>query len=597
MAVAKRPAAKKKAPVKKAVHRKAANESPVVSFITPEWSTACLDWQELIVAKKSLIKFSPLFSTAANDAMAVFDDLDIVDAGVKFGDCLAWSKHFAESIFGAYCDVPGHPSEGRRLIKSFFMLISKKNIKSTLGAGIMLTLIIRNWRPEAEFIILAPTKEVADNSFKPIKAAIDASEELSALFQVQTHIRTITHRVTNATLKVVAADSATVSGKKASVVLVDELHEFGKMSKAEDMLVEATGGLMSRPEGCVIYLTTQSSEPPAGVFKKQLNYARKVRDGKIIDPSYLPVIYEFPDHMIAAKAYLDERNWYITNPNLGVSVDIPTLRQKIMQAKESGEDSLQSILSKHFNIQIGLDLGSDRWPGADYWLGNGSEKAQTLQKVIDSCEVLTIGIDGGGLDDLLALTVVGRVTGTLDRYMSWSKAWVLESALKLRVEIADRLRDFHNAGELTIVEVPGLDVVELVSIVKMVYMTDLLQGIGIDPARISTILTAMEASDIPTHDKFLIKVSQGWRLYSAILFTERALAENRLMHAVQALVNWCVGNCKVVPRSNALLVTKEASGKAKIDPVMALFNAMELMSYNPETKRDSFDFDAMKLLG
>lgn len=101
----------------------------------------------------------------------------------------------------------------------------------------------------------------------------------------------------------VAADSDTVSGKKASFVFVDELHEFGKQPKASNMLLEATGGLASRPEGFVIYATTQSAEPPAGVFKAKLDYARKVRDGLVPDRKFLPLIYEFPKAMIESGAY------------------------------------------------------------------------------------------------------------------------------------------------------------------------------------------------------------------------------------------------------------------------------------------------------
>lgn len=573
-----------------------------VSLVRPAWTTSCYDWRDRIVRGVPLTPCAPLFPTAAKSGMAVFNQLQIVDVGMTFGDCRPWVTEFAESIFGSYCDVPGHPDEGRRLIKTFFMLISKKNTKSTIAAGIMLTVLIQNWRPEAEYLILSPTKEIADNSFKPIKAAIEADEELSDLFHVQPHMRQITHRQTKATLKVVAADSQTVSGKKATGVLVDELHEFGKVAKAEDMLVEGTGGLMSRPEGFVIYLTTQSSEPPAGVFKKELEYARKVRDGKIDDPSYLPIIYEFPDEYLdpITKPYLREENWYITNPNLGASVDLDTLRQKIVKAVETGEDSLQSVVSKHLNVQIGLDLGADRWPGAEYWLDCRAKDVSTLDQLLAASEVVTCGIDGGGLDDLLSLTFTGRRTGTTDQYVSWSMAWATPTVLK-RKEIEPRLRDFERAGCLVIVERVGEDSKQLAKLVRRVLDTDLLAGIGIDPAKIAALKAALAAENVIDAEepdpKFFVKVRQGWSLYGAMLDTERSMAEGRYQHAGQPIVDWAVGNAKCVARGNAMLVTKEISGKAKIDPVMSSFNAMELMSYNPPARTGGYSLDNLTMMG
>jgi phage terminase large subunit-like protein len=136
---------------------------------------------------------------------------------------------------------------------------------------------------------------------------------------------------------------------------------------AENMFREATGGLASRPEGFVIYLTTQSDAPPAGIFAKTLKYFRDVRDGKIVDKRSLPVIYEFPDRMLKAELYRDPAYWYITNPNLGASVDVEFIRERFQIEEASGADSLRGFFAKHLNVEIGLALAADYWVGAQYW--------------------------------------------------------------------------------------------------------------------------------------------------------------------------------------------------------------------------------------
>jgi phage terminase large subunit-like protein len=277
------------------------------------WTTACPDWQARILAGKSLIPFKPLFPSQAHHALSVLTQLRLVDVLNRptMGEASRqWVIDFVSSIFGSY-----DPDSGRRMITEFFLLISKKNGKSTDAAAIMLTALILNWRDSAEFLILAPTVELANNSFFPARDMVRADEELSDLMLVQDHYRQITHRGNGATLKVVAADSETVGGKKATGVLIDELWLLGKKPNSENMLREACGGLASRQEGFVIYLSTQSDEAPAGIFKQKLDYARGVRDGRIDDNRFLPVIYEFPDEILNSKKHLDPKNFYITNPN------------------------------------------------------------------------------------------------------------------------------------------------------------------------------------------------------------------------------------------------------------------------------------------
>ncbi len=544
------------------------------------WSTACPDWQERIIAGKSLIPFPPLYQEPAEMALRIFKQLRLVDVpGVPMmGEVTReWVYEFVAAIFGAY-----EPTSGVRLIQEFFLLISKKNMKSTLAAGVMLTALILNWRREAEFFIIAPTVEVANNSFKPAKAMIRADEELSDLFQVQDHTRTITHRTTGATLKILAAESDTVAGIKGTGVLIEEVWLFGKRAKAADMFTEAKGGLASRPEGFVIYLSTMSDEAPAGVFADLLKRAREVRDGKRVDNRLLPVLYEFPKEMLDSGTYRLPENFYITNPNMGASVSETYLMGEFETAKADGEIALRRFMAKHLNVQISLSLTADYWAGAEFWEENGNRPEINLDWMLEHCEVIDIGVDGGGLDDLLGISAVGRLKDNPRMWAAWFHAWAHPSVLERRKEIAPVLLDFAKQGDLTIVHRIGDDSDEVAGVVARVYQSGLLDKCGLDPHGVGAILDAMLEYGVP--EDAVVGVSQGWKLGAAIKTAERKLAEGCFIHSGSAMMNWVVGNARVEPRANGILITKQASGSAKIDPLMAMFDAVSLLSLNPTAR-------------
>jgi phage terminase large subunit-like protein len=549
------------------------------------WSTACPDWERRILAGESLIAFPPLFQAEADGALRAFNSMRLVDvAGTPTMADVSrkWTTDFVAAIFGAY-DVEA----GRRLITEFFLLISKKNSKSTNAAGIMMTALTRNWRKEGEYLILAPTKEIAENSYKPAASMVRADEELLDMYHVQDHVRTITHRDSGASLKIVAADSDAVSGKKAIGVLVDELWLFGKQPNAENMLREATGGLASRPEGFTIYLSTQSDAVPAGVFAQKLDYARGVRDGRIEDPQFLPVLYEFPQAVLDREDHKKPEFFYVTNPNLGSSVDTAYLEREMRKAKVEGEASLRGFMAKHLNVEVGLTLHGKRWPGADHWEKNAA--AVTLQEMFARSDVICIGIDGGGLDDLLSLVAIGRDAEprpddpTQRDWTHWQHSWAHESVLERNQQEAARFRDFEKAGELTVVENIGDDIAGLVAFVKEIEESGLLDRVGVDQAGIGAIVDALVDADIEFER--IVGISQGWRLYGAIVTCERKLAVGGMKHGSTKIMNFAVGNAKAEKRGNAIIITKQGSGSAKIDPLLATFDAVALMSMNPKPRK------------
>lgn len=553
------------------------------------WDTSCRDWEERIVAGGSLIPTLPLYTRRAHHAVEIFKRLRLVKVRgepTMAEACDPWVFAYVAAIFGGY-----DPETQRQIIRQSLLLIAKKNGKSSIAAGIMLTALIMNTIRQGEYTILAPTKEIADNSFDAAYGMVQADVGLARRYKPSAITREIINRTDGAALRVKAADAESVGGQNSIAVLVDELWLLGKKASAENMLSEATGSLVTQPEGFVLYLSTQSDERPAGVFLKLLRYFRKVRDGEIVDPTALPVLYEYPDDMAQSGQWRNPETWKIPNPSLGRGVDLRELQSLFAKAQVDGADSVKLFCAKHLNIEIGVGLKTDGWAGAEQW-ERASEPGfcRDLDNLLGRSEVAVIGIDGGGLDDLLALVVIGRERST-GRWLVWGHAWAHEIVLERRKSEAPRLLDLCAAGEIELVDL--IDQVEGVAdVCDQVRASGLLpvrHGIGIDPHAVGQISTALAQRGLTEDSGMVVGVTQGYKLSGAIQTAERKLADRSMVHGGQALMAWAVGNAKIEAKGNALLVTKAASGRAKIDPIMALFNAVTLMSLSPPARRSVYE--------
>lgn len=542
------------------------------------WDLSCPDWEQRLRSGRAPIPDLPL--TAHGDrAVAVYDRLRLADVtgtptlADASGD---WFREIVRSMFGGY-----DPVTRERYIRELFALVPKKNSKTTYGAlGLMLTALLLNERPYAPFLMTAPVQDTADMAFSAVAGAIELDDVLKKKLWVREHKKTIVHRQTHAELEIITFDLKVVNGRKVVGLLIDELHVLGKMAKADKALLQLRGGMQPFPEAFLAMITTQSDEPPAGVFKDELAKARDIRDGKR-PGAMLPVLYEFPQSMQEnpAKPWRDPANWAMVTPNLGRSIELRRLEEECRDEEAKGEGALRTWASQHLNIQIGMALLANRWAGAEFWQRRGTEKCLTMEALLERSEVVTVGIDGGGLDDLLGLTLLGREMGT-GRWLVWAHAWAHPVAIERRKSEESRYEDLQDAGDLTIIEeLPG-DVSAVAAMVLTVYEAGLLAGVGMDPEKTHKVmLQALTDAGIP--EELCFGISQGWKLIGAMTVAERKLAEGEMVHGGQPLMAWCMTNAKVEPRGNAALITKQASGTGKIDPLMALLNAVSLMALNP----------------
>lgn len=541
---------------------------------------ACPDWWERIQSGQMPMADVPINQAKAAKATAFFNRLRLPDVPGNPPLSEACGDWFRQILCAFLASED--PETKRRLVWELLCMVPKKNSKTTYVAALGLTALFMEEAPNRQMLLVAPSQNISERCFEQAQGMVRLDPRLASIFKVQDHLKCIERRKTGTQLNVKTFDTSIVTGEIPILTIVDELHELGKKAKAAAVMQQIRGGGITMQGGQLLMITTQSDEQPAGIWKTELEKARKIRDGKGgQSPILLPVLYEFPQDLQRNQDYWrNQRNWKFLLPNLGRSIDPQRLVDDYENNGTATKEAEQIWASQHLNIEIGVGLNNDGWPGALFW-DDAADENLTLDDLIERSEVATIAGDGGGLDDLFGVCVIGREKGTR-RWLIWCKAFAHRIVLERRQEIASVLRDFEEEGSLEFFDDALLMAVEFAKIAGKLRDAGLLpdkDAVGFDPNNVGVIVEELAALGI--EGQMLRRLLQGAALSPAIWGLEFKLTNKTVSHSGLALMRWVISNVKVEVKGNGNMVTKQVAGRAKIDPFIAMLCAAILMSWNP----------------
>lgn len=303
-----------------------------------------------------------------------------------------WQKAIVSAIFGIV------DADGLRQFREILIIVSRKQGKSLLAAGIANYCLYADGEYGARIFCVAPKLDQADIIYSAIWQTIAAEPELTEM----TKRRKSDYYVegTNSTVKKIAFNAKKSDGFNPSLAVCDEIAAWpgDQGIKQYEVMTSALG---ARKQPLILAIST-AGYISEGIYDELTKRATRFLLGDSKERRLLPFLYMIDD---PAK-WNDINELRKSNPNMGVSVSVSHLLEEIAIAEGSFTKKAE-FLCKYCNIKQNSALA---------WLS-----AQTVEKA--SGPALNLedfkshycvgGIDLSQTRDLTACLVIIEKAGEL----------------------------------------------------------------------------------------------------------------------------------------------------------------------------------------
>jgi len=454
-----------------------------------------------------------------------------------------WER-IVRRIYGP-CD-----GKGRRLVKTVFCLLPRGARKTSMGAGLSLLHTFGYERATGgQALAAASAEDQATIAFDEALAIAKATPWIAKAAKPTESTFLLEHPKSGAFFRAISSDGGAQLGKTPNFVLADELIAW----KNRELWKALRTGLV-KVAGSLLIVITQAGRGQENLAFKMLEYARKVDDGEIDDPGFLPVLFE----MSADADWRDEDLWHLVNPGLAEGFpDLDGLRQL---AREAAERPADRDDFRQFNLNVWLDHSSS--PFVDMAVYDEGSTAIELDELAG--EPCWIAVDMGLTTDLTAVVACWR--DGEDGFQV--AAWFFCPADNLQGR-ADRDGVPYPlwAEQGFIIATPG-NVTDYSAVEQ--HIRDLserfnVQEIVFDPAYAQAVMAPLTADGFPT-----ATMRQGWITMSpAVKELERAIVGRRLKHGGNPVLRWNFDNIAVETDKAGNRTFHKGRSKDRIDGAQA----------------------------
>ena len=241
-------------------------------------------------------------------------------AGQNF-DLMPWQRdRIIRPLFGTL------KADGSRQYRTCYVEVPRKNGKTELGAAIGLYLLVADDEPGAQMYSAAGDRGQAGLIYQAAAPMVRQAPALAKRCKIIDSQKRIIHQESNSFYQVLSAEAYSKHGINAHGVLFDELHTQPDRELWD--VLTTSGGSRRQP---LVFVMTTAGYDRNSIGWEIHDYACKVRDGIIDDPTFLAVIYAAPED----ADWTDERVWQRANPALGTFRSLDEMRTLCARARET----------------------------------------------------------------------------------------------------------------------------------------------------------------------------------------------------------------------------------------------------------------------